>query len=171
MSQSSNPTDPQRSSCAGSVVHRIDPDRYALTDSDRHQLREKRGLSDATIHFAKFGSVWNQRQLDELGLEWRFDDLPSTIVIPYLHTRDSDGRCLYRLHRRSVPGSQMPLYVLFRPDASDIILVESEFKAAAAWQLGYTAIALQGIHSHIHCIEKILDAVRQFEDLNHADSP
>jgi len=171
MSQSSNPTDPQRSSCAGSVVHRIDPDKYALTDSDRHQLQEKRGLSDATIRFAKFGSVWNQHQLHELGLDWQFDDLPSTIVIPYLHTRDSERRCLYRLHKRSVPGSQMPPYVLFRPDASDIILVESEFKAAAAWQLGYTAIGLQGIYSHIHYTEKILDTARQLEALNHADSP
>ncbi len=141
-------------------IRRINPDDFPLTESDRRELRERRGLADDTVRFCQFGSIQNQRHLEQLGLDWELDALPSTIVIPYIVTRDSAGACLFRLHKRSVPGSAMPLYVLSRPDAKDVVLVEGEFKAAAAWQLGYSAIALAGIWSHIRRIDEIVEASR-----------
>lgn len=155
--------EPRKSRSAESVepIHRIDPQGFPLTECDRLELRERRGLSDETIRFCRLGSIQNQTQLAQLQLDWDLDNLPSTIVIPYIATADAAGLCLFRFHRRSLPGSSLPPYVLSRPDAKDIVLAESEFKAAAAWQLGYAAIALQGIWSHIRRVDEIVELARK----------
>jgi len=100
-----------------------------------------------------------QEDLDELGVDWNIDALPSLLVIPYLNTRDSNGDVLIRLHKRSLPGVMYPPYLAPVTDpAGPVVLCESEFKALAAAQLGGRAIGVQGVDSFVNRLDELIAA-------------
>lgn len=137
----------------------FNPADFPLTEQDCIELRDKRGLSEGTVAAAQLGSVRNQRDLDRLGIEMPFDELPSTVLIPYPPAR-GDGTMQFRLHKRSVRNACYTPYTTPPRASEQMVVAESEFKALAAWQLGYNAIGLQGIESHTRQINMIADAAR-----------
>lgn len=141
------------------VITRIDPADFPLTVQDQYELRENRGFSNETIAVARLGSVHNQGDLDRLGIDAQFEQLRSTIIIPFPPT-DADGRYSFCLHKLNIAGAALSLYLAPPCGSRELILTEAPFKALAAFQLGYNAVALRGIESHINRIDEIVAAAR-----------
>lgn len=143
--------------------------RMGLTGEDRSMLRTKRGFTDATIDRARFvsGGVQVRRYVDDaadkfgadalvmLGLMrersgsrasvWR-RLLEPGIIIPYF----TNGHCTMLRPHKYTPRGQAPQpyfpNIEIQPDVHTV-LAEGEFKAWAAIQYGYQAIAVPGISS------------------------
>lgn len=141
--------------------------RGVLTDEHREQLKRKRGFTDETIDTLRFFSCGEELKatiesmLPEYGMEtavasglfsaevsppqvaahWK----KSNVVIPY---RDGDDVVYIRAHKFGPKGVPVRLYCPTGAVPSGrVILCESEFKAAAAWQLGFNAVGMPGIWS------------------------
>jgi DNA primase len=148
-----------------------------LEDADRESLKKERGFSDEIINLCQFKSCrpenreiikeleeqFGEDALLEAGLleakddgikpctqlfgVFKNDKFVNNICIPYFNT---DGEIFYiRPHKFGLKAKQIQVYCPARkiPADSTWIITESEFKAAAAIQLGYPAIGLPGIHS------------------------
>lgn len=155
-----------------------------LSDRDRNALKERRGFTDATIDSLKFKTSCKSNEdvikslLDKHGFakmyecglvdknrnaSWQFthEDL---IIIPYLEHND---QCyFYKSHKRAgLDDSGVMPYCnkLFAKKEDYIVLCESEFKAAAMWQMGFRAIGLGGVASftgqHMPTLAKMLDNI------------
>jgi len=135
-------------------------DAIELLPKDREMLKQKRGFTDEIINKHRFrsagphlesilttiGSQFDIIRTKEAGLTDGVGPSPKllkdNIIIPYFN---SEGRVIYiRPHKDALHGLRMPIYC---PGAlqSFTILTESEFKAAACWQWGLTAVGLAGI--------------------------
>lgn len=154
-----------------------------LLDSDRQALKEKRGFTDQTIDNLKFRSACDENRdvisklesvygrsllkdaaiLNEKG-EPSSQLLQQNIIIPYLM---DDGRTYFiRPHKYGLKGKGVEIYsegilkLMNVQDNEKLIITESEFKAAACWQIGYPALGIPGISSfsktHFPRIKEIL---------------
>lgn len=146
-----------------------------LTDSDREDLKKKRGFSDALIDELKFrsGGDYVVGVVDELRKEFSDDDLVGKgilvringalivnnqllddkklkrgrYIIPYL---DKEGRCYHiRPHKLGFSGIKAQLYSeqLLSNNPDLVVITEGEFKAAALRQWGVPALAMPGTPS------------------------
>lgn len=82
-----------------------------------------------------------------LGAYNKKDQFVNNICIPYFN---ADGQPFYlRPHKYGFKGKGINIYTPIRKidNTKPLILAESEFKAAAAIQLGFPAIGVPGIHS------------------------
>ncbi|MCF8074031.1 MAG: DUF5906 domain-containing protein [Desulfarculaceae bacterium] len=137
------------------------------------RLGRKRGLRYATSEELKFGFGLKERT-EKFIEEWRStgkfsdDELQAVgilvegyggeltvapqlnrrdIIIPYL---DEDGEIFHlRPHKCGLKGQGIELYCpyLLKDNSGFAILTEGEFKAAAAWQMDWPALAVPGISS------------------------
>jgi hypothetical protein len=153
-----------------------------LGDHHRQSLKKKRGFTDATIDTLKYktakpenapiinnltekygaGVMYSCGLLDkDRKPAYQFTN-PDYIIIPFL---DTDGKTVkfYKSHKKgSLSGmGVLPYAPYLMMGATDtVILCESEFKAAAMWQLGYKAQGLCGINTfsgeHIGEIGKLV---------------
>lgn len=138
-----------------------------LTKEHKEELKTKRGLSDETIKKLRFFSGGKYLLNIEQKLVEDFDResllaagvcvssgrgltlspmlLDERIIISYLNAA---GKCyLLRPHKFGLRGVPVEIYC---PDWNldkNIVMTEGEFKAAAASQLGFSAIAIPGIAS------------------------
>lgn len=72
--------------------------------------------------------------------------LDDRIVIPYL---DKDGvATLLRPHKLGLKNVPVQIYQPYNVSRETLIITEGEFKAAAAWQLGASCIAVPGVASY-----------------------
>jgi DNA primase len=151
--------------------------KAVLEDADREELKKERGFSDEIINLCQFKScrpenreiveelekIYGEDALLDAGLmeakddgikpcsqlfgRFKDDKFVNNICIPYFNP---DGEIFFiRPHKFGLKGKPIQVYCPVRnvePD-SVWIITESEFKAAAAMQLGYPAIGLPGIHS------------------------
>lgn len=138
-----------------------------LTDQHRSELKTKRGFTDDTITKCKFVSGGEYLLALEAKLLQTFthEDLISSgvfistgkgeqlnpiltenrIIIPYL---SKTGDPVYlRPHKLGLGGVPLEVYQEANLSEQNIILTEGEFKAAAAVQMGFCAIAVPGISS------------------------
>jgi hypothetical protein len=150
-------------------------ERSILSEHDRTSLHQMRGFSTDTIEQLSFRScgLSNVAVIEELTATYGASRMResgltlggkpnhklvssegrSSILIPYLS--ESKGQAggsgepsnvvYIRPHKDALAGLKLPLYTLPIRERSIVILTESEFKAAAAWQLGYSAIGIAGI--------------------------
>lgn len=135
------------------------PADFPLTEQDRSELRTNRGLSEAIIAAARLGSVRTQADLDELGFAVPFDEILSSILIPFPE-RDPKGNFIPALHKRMLTGIPYPPYEAPPTDSNITVLAESPLKALAVRQLGFNAVGLHGIFSHIKRCDELAAAVR-----------
>lgn len=136
-----------------------------LTDEHRSELRTKRGFTDETIAkcgFISGGPVLMERiatMSKKVSLEalvraglWTAATSPpgpaatwsQGVIIPYWQ----GDKCTYlRRHKHAAKGVPLQPYLPARmaPENGRVVLCESEFKAAAAMQLGFTAVGVAGI--------------------------
>ena len=138
-----------------------------LTDKHREELRKKRGFTDATIDACGFFSAGPQLKtaIESLVKEYGVEVMVSAglytaktsppqvasqwtgdgIVIPY---RNGEDVVYLRTHKYGPSGVPVQLYLPSgNVPAGKVVIAESEFKAAAAHQLGFPAIGLPGIWS------------------------
>lgn len=137
-----------------------------LTEEHRKQLKENRGFSDETINTNRFISGGNylveiEAELSKFPKEELITTgvcidngkgiaihpilLEDRIIIPYL---DKDNKVvLLRPHKLGLKNVPIQIYQEKNFNGKSIILTEGEFKAAAACQLGFPAIAIPGISS------------------------
>jgi len=163
-----------------------------LEDVDREKLKKERGFSDSVIDLCGFKSCRQENRelikelqdqfgedaLLEAGLleakddgirpcfqllgTFKDDKVINNICIPYFN---SDGDIFYiRPHKYGLKNKGINLYVPVRNAASEKIwiITESEFKAAAAMQLGFPSIGLPGIHSFaVNNFDRLLEFITQ----------
>jgi hypothetical protein len=157
-----------------------------LTDTHREELRAKRGFTDATIDSLGFksalpengdiikamlkdrsvGDMFDARLIDNNKQPaWQFTQ-SGLIIIPYLTSDDSVT--FYKSHKLGglTDSGVMPYCSkIFKGDSGTVILCESEFKAAAMWQMGYRALGLGGIASfagkHLEILTSELKEVKK----------
>jgi len=162
-----------------------------LEDKDREDLKRKRGFNDETIDLCNFVSCrpenkeiveellekYSEEQLLEAGLleasdkgirvcsqllgSYKDDKFVNNICIPYFN---EEGEIYFiRPHKFGLKGKGIRLYCP-APDISadkTWVITESEFKAAAALQLGYPVIGLPGIHSFaVNNFERLKDFIQ-----------
>ena len=149
----------------------INHPQYALLETDRTDLHTKRGFSDEVIALAHFGSARpeNAQIVAELQSQFERDRLidsgllslhsgtvevcrqllePGTII-PYLADPVADappGAYHLRIHKLGFKGVPIQFYCAGN-QTEEVVLAESEFKAVAAYCLGYSAIGIPGISS------------------------
>lgn len=143
-----------------------------LSDAHRDDLKSKRGFSDDTIASGRFfsGGKYLLEFEDELIRSFEKDDLirsgvvivaensekptlssqllENRIIIPYL-TKQNKAYFI-RPHKMGLTNVGIQIYhekSLEVGDKPHLILAESEFKAAAAMQLGFKAIGIPGVGS------------------------
>lgn len=162
-----------------------------LTDAHAEELRSKRGFKNDTIKRFRFISggqhnlALEQKLLEKFKIEELLETgvflkkgdkfnispvlLDDRIIIPYL---DKDGKAtLLRPHKLGLKRIPVQIYQPFNiipretsdPRAGCLIITEGEFKAAAAWQLGASCIALPGVASYSGR-EKIDDLIKFLND-------
>ncbi len=149
-------------------------DQLILTNSDKEKLIEKRGLTESTIKTLGFKSARKENAaiithlLSEFGYgacyscglvnskhepSWQFTK-EGMVIIPYFNTKSEI--IFYKSHKFGnlpemgvLPYSQWlaAFYWLRDKNNEALIICESEFKAAAMWQMGWPAIGLGGIAS------------------------
>jgi len=145
-----------------------------LSPEHREELKVKRGFTDETIERFGFKSAIDPDKAEEIKAELLKDfseeelkngklllstediskkctskagDLTFTvigerIVVPFI----GDGMCSYlRQHKFGLSGTTPQIYNATRDDEKILILTEGEFKAAALYQLGFSAAASPGI--------------------------
>lgn len=138
-----------------------------LSDIHKNELIKKRGFTPETIEKFKFVSggkylfeveheikaAYPEKDLLDSGVfvsgdkGIRFNSIliDDRIIIPYL---DKEGiPYLLRPHKLGLPDISVEVYQRLNFTAQNLILTEGEFKAAAACQLGFPAIAVPGISS------------------------
>lgn len=142
--------------------------KLALSNEHRHSLINKRGFTDETIDALQFKSasidniqiiqsmaeVHGVSPMHQCGLlndeyypSYPFTN-PEFLIIPYL---DSHNECyFFKSHRRgnmANMGVRPYCTKLIKRDPSKkmVVLCESEFKAAAMWQMGWNAVGLGGV--------------------------
>lgn len=137
-----------------------------LTKEHREELKKKRGFTDQTIDACHFFSGGDQLKaaIESLKEKYGVETMvtaglytaktspPSVaaqwlkgVVIPYIQ----DDKVVYlRCHKMGPTGVPVQMYC---PEGAvpsgRVVLAESEFKAAAAWQLGFSAVGIPGIWS------------------------
>lgn len=141
----------------------------ALTDAHRQELRSRRGFTDATIDRLAFrsGGEYMAGVIEQLREQYADEDLEETgilvdvngsltynqqlledrILIPYL---DEKGEVYHlRPHKLGFKDVAIQPYcrLLLAEEATEVVLTEGEFKAAALYQWGFPAIAIPGISS------------------------
>jgi hypothetical protein len=143
--------------------------RLHLEDVDRAMLKRRRGFSDRYIDSAGLRSagpyvdhIVQQAvetfgdsackaaglvKIDEIGATvWWPYTKPGTVIIPYM---ENDRCVLLRPHKHQPPGvGLMPYFTraVYDPERWTV-LTEGEFKALAAEQYGFQAMAVPGISS------------------------
>jgi len=172
---------------ANEVLYTELQQQLTLTDEDRESLKVKRGFTDATIDSLGFksaiasnGDIINSmtdkhgiKPMFECGLieknkapSWQFTQ-SGLIIIPYLY---SDDRVyFYKSHKRAglKDSGVMPYCnkITGSVDDDTIVLCESEFKAAAMYQMGFKALGLGGVASfsgkHLDSLAAVLRGTRR----------
>lgn len=141
--------------------------RGRITEEHRKELRSKRGFTNETIEKCGFFSAGAElkKSIEELCVQHGIETMIQTglynakvsppavastwsqpgIVIPYFVGED----CVYiRRHKYGPKSVPVEMYLPQRSVPSGtVVLAESEFKAAAAWQLGFNAVGIPGIAS------------------------
>lgn len=145
-----------------------------LTDSDRHSLTAKRGLAADTTKILGFRSARPEngavieKLVDEYGYgacfscglinqkykpAWQFTK-NGLIIIPYFNVKGE--LIFFKSHKFGnldelgiVPYSEwLAAYYWLKNQYNDTLVVcESEFKAAAMWQMGWPAIGVGGVNA------------------------
>ncbi|MGD0089100.1 MAG: SUMF1/EgtB/PvdO family nonheme iron enzyme [Planctomycetota bacterium] len=119
----------------------------------------QRGFKAETLNTMGFFSV-TAEDLPALGVTVPFDKLPSTIAAPYL-SECANGLTLARIHKTSAEGFEYPPYLTPVPTGnSDIVITESEIKAAMVFQLGDQGVGLQGTYSFLKRVPVLANAIR-----------
>ena len=135
-----------------------------LTEAHRKELKEKRGFTDETIDKFRFfsGGEYLLKTEEELNKSFTSDALLAAgvmintgksptlnpqllvdkIIIPYI---DDGTVTLLRPHKFGLKDTGIQVYVASW--GKNLIITEGEFKAVAAAQLGFDAIALPGVGS------------------------
>ena len=161
-------------------------DALKLSDGDRESLKKKRGLMDDTIDQCRFRSAsidneeailelldkYTADQLQDCGLGYKTDGgfevakqiTEPGILIPFFSWREGerDSIVYYRAHKYGPTGIAPSIYMppAFSSKQGLIVLAESEFKAAAAVQMGIPAVGLCGvatfIKEHFDVLEEML---------------
>lgn len=141
--------------------------RGKLTEEHKYDLAHKRGFTDETITKYRFFSggeyllgiegelrkMFNEQDLLKSGVFLYNENtrtasltpalMENRVIIPYL--REDGAVTLLRPHKLGLKDVQIQVY-----EASwgeNLIIAESEFKAVAAVQLGFSAIGIPGIGS------------------------
>ncbi len=144
-----------------------------LLPAHRIQLKAKRGFSDETIDALKFRSCSSDSaiaiaKLDFTPAELRaagvmiHDDpnpklLGDNILIPFL---DGANCIAIKPHKNALAGFAIKPYIP-APLKSFCVLAESEFKAAATLQFGYSALGMTGVSSFSgHHFPALVDALK-----------
>lgn len=150
-------------------------EKSVLIDEDRKELKEKRGFDDDTIDEAQLRSVRRENEkvilelVQEFGQDkvlkagllnpgrpkdvdpirkFYFREEGKTVIIPYFEK----GKCVrLRPHKWFPKGSTLrPFFANEEYDSeNETIITEGEFKALAAKQYNYQAIAVPGISSFL----------------------
>lgn len=130
-----------------------------LSLKDGKELTAKRGFLVETLQQLRLFSVTEQ-DLPALGVTVPFEKLPSTIAIPFLSEK-SGVLTLTRIHKTSAQGIEYPPYITPLPIGSnDIVIAESEIKAAMIHQLGDQGIGMQGAGSFLGRVALLANSVR-----------
>ncbi len=167
-------------------------DQTELTDVDREVLKQKRGFTSGIIDELQFRSArpsnkkiindlkekYGNKKLIEAGLFERKKDgkiLPCNqltqkhrVIIPYI---DKDNQItLLRPHKLGLKGVYVQPYCKYITNKSNnetIILAESEFKAAAMYQLNIPVIGIPGIMSFSGThYSRLVDLLNEFNIKN-----
>lgn len=144
-------------------------DSIPLTVEDKHTLKTKRGFTDETIDDLKFRSVGQKAResiegllskygrsemitcglwdasTNEAGWQW-VNREKCSIIMPYLESDRSTA--FIKSHKVGfIKGAQPAPYCpfIYQKKNPQIVLCESEFKAAAMHQMGYRAQGLGGV--------------------------
>jgi hypothetical protein len=176
------PPNTKRDAAQYSDIYESFIERSSLTQHDRDTLQQVRGFDHDTIEQLRFRSrcdanmaivtdliaQYGASRVRECGLSVGSRANPKLLpqegrdhtLIPFL----SDGKPVYiRPHKDAFSGLAMPFYTLPIKERSIIILTESEFKAAAAWQMGYSAIGIAGIQ---YASKNNYDALKEYLTAN-----
>jgi len=153
-------------------------ERLTLLPEHKKELMEKRGFTEETIQKSGFKSARPENKkiitdlqqefgeeylkengiLDDKGNPSKMLTVPNTLIPFY----DGNDISYFRAHKYGMKGRVPPLY---HPRGMTIknylILAESEFKAAALYQLGFPVIGLQGISmyskEHFEDLQKFIE--------------
>ncbi|GMV83703.1 MAG: hypothetical protein AMXMBFR7_48870 [Planctomycetota bacterium] len=131
-----------------------------LSLADEKALLQTRGFTRETLQRLGLFSV-EEADLGLLGVSLPYSELPSTIAIPYHDTAQGDY-VLARLHKVSGEGLRYPPYTTPMPSPAlcDIVIAESELKAAMAFQLGDQGVGLQGAQSFVNRVPELANTIR-----------
>ena len=138
-----------------------------LSDKHKDELKTKRGFSDETITACRFfsGGEYLLKLEAELITQFSKEDLiksgvcnetgskltlsdqltKDNIIIPYLNSESEV--VMLRPHKYGFSNVPVEIYQEKNISGKDLIITEGEFKAAAAMQMSFSAIALPGIAS------------------------
>lgn len=130
-----------------------------LSLKDSKELTAQRGFKLETLKALKFFSA-AEADLPALGISVPFGKLPSAIALPYL-AETANGLTLVRVHKTSAENFQYPPYLTpAQKGSTDIVITESEIKAAMVFQLGDQGVGLQGTNSFLSRVAILGNAVR-----------
>ena len=161
--------------------------KLTLDDNDRIRLRSDRGFTDSTIDTLGFKTAKpeNEQAIKEMVQTYglgnclacglvEVDESPAwqwtkagNIIIPYYDERKDIY--LYKSHKQGslnhAPVMPYSEFTYNNVKNNQVIVCESEFKAAAMWQLGYKALGLGGITTfssqHIDKLIGMLQGAKQ----------
>lgn len=137
----------------------VNNDGRVLSLSDEKELTAKRGFKPETLSALRLFSA-TEGDLPVLGVTVPYSKLPSTIAIPFLSEIVSD-KTLTRIHKTSAEAFEYPPYVTpVPPDSIDIVIAESELKAAMVFQLGDQGVGVQGTGSFLGRVPLLANSIR-----------
>lgn len=171
-------------------------ENLSLSDQDRKLLKDKRGFTDETISLLKFRSTCNDEDalVKKLRETFTLSDLiasgiiekgklawsltkPEMMIVPYL---DGTGKTSYfiKSHKNgNLKGIEVEPYAKFIFDkvtSDTVVLCESEFKAAAMFQMGFRALGLGGVATfagdNVAKLKTFLDRVQKIVILFDAET-
>ena len=159
MNEQDNPQPTTDSQAFRDAVGYVAFSARSLSLTDRKELGAKRGFTDQTLGALKLFTA-SPDDLPSLGVTVPYEKLPSTIVVPYL-AETRDGKTLCRTHKTSAEGVIYAPYSTPPPTpTADIVITESELKAAIAYQLGDFGIGLQGSQSFLNRVGELANFIR-----------
>lgn len=143
----------------GPPFYGVNLEGRVLSLPDEKELTAKRGFKPETLSTLRIFSA-TECDLSALGVSVPFSKLSSTIAIPFLSETVSD-KTLTRIHKTSAEAYEYPPFVTpVPPGSQDIIIAESELKAAMAFQLGDQGVGLNGTGSFLGRVPLLANSIR-----------
>ena len=136
--------------------------KMSLSEKDRAELKSKRGFNDETINYFNLKSPFTAsesleivRSIGKTPLQrerlLNGDNICHALrnngIIPFFETdKDGNRKCIrVQGHKYFIKGKEPLIFDATREGVDELFICESEYKAMAMWQLGYSAIGLSGI--------------------------